>query len=172
MTSYGLTPDNISGNFPIGPSFGAPNYSVINNNGMDTRPLNHFDKTFQSSLQNQRDNQLGTAFIGGKGRRIRRSRVNKRRNTKRRCTNKKHRHNRTRARAKKQTTTHNKKIRTHSHSSYNQSYLSRKRKGGPKTMMRRLFFGRGEPLGYTMDTKNTDSLSGAMATPYPLVGYE
>lgn len=179
MTSYGLMPDTISENSPIGTSFGAPNYSIVNNNGMDTRPLNQFDKTFQSTLQNERDNQLGTAFVGGKGGRRRRTRirgrrVNKRHHTKkstsknhlRRAKNRRHHHVH---HSNKRTY---KKNQTHTHSSYNQSHLSRKRKGGPKSMLRRLFFGRGEPIGYTMDTKNTDSLHGALATPYNSTGYE
>jgi hypothetical protein len=163
MTSYGLTPDNISDKFPVGPAFGPPNYSIIHNNGMDTRPLNQFDKTFQSTIQNERDNQLGTAFVGGKGkgRRTRKVRWNK----KRRIHN--NRPHMKRTLTKKRRLTKNKKTHTHT------SHLSRKSKSrSKKSILRRLFFGRGEPIGYTMDTKNTDSLHGALATPYNMTGYE
>ena len=198
MTSYGLTPDNISSEFPVGPAFGAPNYTVIHNNGMDTRPLNQFDKTFQSSLQNERDNQFGTAFIGGnkRKRRIHKNRPNTKKRTltkfrHAKCSHKKgrrtkcshkHSHTKKRTHMKKRThtkkrtqtkkRTHSKNKKNHTHSSHIQSHSSRKRKGGVKSILRKVFFGRGEPIGYTMDTKNTDSFHGALATPYPMVGYE
>ena len=162
MTSYGLVPDN---NIPLhGPSSGAPDYSVIHNYGTDSRPLNDFNnKPFQSSLQ------TGNTFIGGRRRRRRRTRrvrwINKRKlhNTPNTMKRKKI------MRIKNRTLTKKKK-KTHSHSSYNQSFSTRKRKSSDN-ILKKLFFGRGEPVGYTMNT-NTDSLYGALATPYNMTGYE
>lgn len=173
MSYYDLTP-NQDNSYLIGTSAGPPNYTVIPNNGMDTRPLNQFDnKPFQSTVHNERDNQSGTAFIaGGKDRRTRRVRWNRRRMNRRNTKAK--RSLAKRSLAKRSLT---KKKKTHSHASYNQSYLSRKRKGTGKNILRRLFFGRGEPmtggqpLGYTIDTK-TNPLYGALANPFPMTGYE
>jgi len=148
MSSYELKPDNIPNGFPIGRAAGPPDYSRITNNGMEPRGSN---------------NQFNSSVVGGKSRRRRRMfRLNKK---KRMLFTK----NKKRSLAKRTLT---KKNRTHSHSSYNQSFLSRKRKSRSKNILRKLFFGRGEPVGYTMDTKNTNTLHGAMATPYNMTGYE
>jgi len=153
MSSYELKPDNIPNGFPIGRAAGPPDYSRITNNGMEPRGSN---------------NQFNSSVVGGKSRRRRRMfRLNKK---KRMLFTKNKKRSLAKRSLAKRTLTKKKK---HSHSSYNQSFLSRKRKSRSKNILRKLFFGRGEPpVGYTMDTKNTNTLHGAMATPYNMTGYQ
>lgn len=166
MTSYELIPSNISDKFPIGPSAGAPDYKIINNDGSGIRSLNDFDKPFQSKLQN--DSGMANVVGGGWKRKGGSSMIKKNKKT----MNKKKMMN------KKKKTMNKKKMMP----SKKKHLLVKKRpsayKRSHKNVKRRTLKIGGNVhkentgVGYTMDTKNTDTLSGALATPYNVARYE
>ena len=144
MTSYELIP-SVSDKSPMGPSAGAPDYKIVNNDGTGIRSLNEFDKTFKSSIK------TGGAWGKKKG-----GKVIKKKKT----MNKKKMMN------KKKTIVKKKSLVGKKGSAYKRSRKNIKMR---KTLK---IGGSNTGVGYTMDVKNTDTLNGAMATPYNVTRYE
>ena len=160
MTSYDLNPNKITDDFLAGPSFGAPTPKTIVNNGLESRSLNQFDKTFKTSLQTIKSEPA--LFGGGKGR-SKRSKTIKKKSKK--VLAKKQ--------MKKKTLKKNKSVKKimKSKNKYSRSCKKAKRSLSRRRLVK---IGGKEPLtgvGYTMDTNNTDSLNGALATPFNITNY-
>ena len=220
MTSYELNPGINSDKLLIGPSFGNPDYKIISNNDMNIRSLNQFDKTFQSSLQNEQSNQFGLTFNGGKGKgKQKKSRIikkNKKISVAKKTGAKKTMKKKRVLHKPKKTRSSSKKYKKVTSSSSRR--LFKKRVGGqdqdPKPVDAskvspavppgaqsvqvpappgtqaieseapapipapassfKIGGNRSENIGtgYTMDTKNTDTLNGALATPFNLTSYK
>lgn len=148
MTSYKLNPNEID--FLAGPSFGAPIPKPITNNGLQTRSLNQFDNQFKTSLQTTKSEP---AMFGGGKRRSKMSKIIKKKSKK--VLAKKQ--------MKKNTLRKNKSSRSSKKSKRSLSKRLMKLGGGPGSLT---------GVGYTMDTNNTNSLNGALATPFNITSYK